>query len=78
MFCQLTIISPVYTFKLGDAVSKARAALLFTWVDGVSSSVFRCTSTPICHGSVTRYRSETECGLARANLLHGVLVGGFQ
>ena len=33
--------------------------LCSTWlVDGVSPSVFRCTST--CHGSATRYRSEME------------------
>ena len=30
----------------------------FRPVDGVSPSVFRCTST--CHGSATRYRSEME------------------
>ena len=33
--------------------------LCSTWlVDGVSPSVFRCTS--ICHGSATKYRSEME------------------
>ena len=44
-----------------------RAAYLVSagqFIDGVSQSVFRCTSTPICRGSATKYRSVTECRLA--------------